>query len=381
MSPYTISIHNSVTSIQPKIWDQLGCSDTIYFSPEFLEAYEVSNPKVTFKYILVIEDQSAIAIANIQVIDLSMDAIFKNIKISNFLKKSITFFFRKNSLRILFCGNIFLSGEHGIYLKKGVDKKVVFNAISKAIKTLSRSKEVKPLHAVFVKDFYRESLHITDELLNYDYSAMPVEPNMILTLDPQWTTFEAYKNDLKSKYRVKVNKADSTSQVLTSKLFTGEDFARYKDDLQQLYENTIENANFNAQVLNLNTYINLRRLYRERFIVMAYFYEDQLVGFLSALVTNNHLDAHFIGLDYTLNKKLAIYPRILNDYVRLGIEKGVSQINFGRTASEIKSTIGAKPEHLMCYIRHKNNVLNQLVKPFFKKVKLKDFKQHHPFKN
>ena len=105
-----------------------------------------------------------------------------------------------------------------------------------------------------------------------------------------------------------------------------------------------------------------------------------MVGFLSALKTNNHLDAHFIGLDYTLNKECAIYPRILNDYVRLGIELKVSQINFGRTASEIKTTIGAQPEQLMCYIRHKRPLVNTLLKPFFKMVKIKSFKEHKPFK-
>ena len=147
-----------------------------------------------------------------------------------------------------------------------------------------------------------------------------------------------------------------------------------------MYENTIANANFNAQVLNLNTYIKLRALYKDDFIVKAYFLEDKLIGFLSALVNNNHLDAHFIGLDYELNKTHAIYPRILNDYVRLGIENKVSQINFGRTASEIKSTIGATPENLVCYTRHRRNFINKLLKPFISQVQIKDFKQHEPFK-
>ena len=168
--------------------------------------------------------------------------------------------------------------------------------------------------------------------------------------------------------------------VSKAKIFSEKDFALHKDELQQLYENTIANADFNAQVLNLDTYIELRALYRENFIVKAYFYEDQIVGFLSALKTNNHLDAHFIGLDYSLNKQCAIYPRILNDYIRIGIEQKVVQINLGRTASEIKTTIGAQPEDLMCYIRHKRKSVNTFVKPFFNMVQLKEFRHHQPFK-
>ena len=76
---------------------------------------------------------------------------------------------------------------------------------------------------------------------------------------------------LKSKYRVKVNKADSTSGGLIARLFNESDLATYKDELQQLYENTIANANFNAEVLNLNTYIHLRAKFKDDFIVKAYF--------------------------------------------------------------------------------------------------------------
>ena len=237
-----------------------------------------------------------------------------------------------------------------------------------------------PLHAIFIKDFYRTSLSIMSGFTRHGFTAMHVEPNLILRLDPRWINYDDYKKSLKSKYRVKVNKADTTSSALTAHLFSESDFAKYKDELQQLYENTIANANFNAQVLNLNTYIHLRKIYNEDFIVKAYFLGDKLVGFLTALANSDHLDAHFIGLDYELNKTYAIYPRILNDYVRIGIEKHVSHINFGRTASEIKTTIGALPEPLTCYIRHKRSWLNMMLRPIIKMVKIKDFRQHKPFK-
>ena len=97
---------------------------------------------------------------------------------------------------------------------------------------------------------------------------------------------------------MKANKADSKSSALETRLFTEHDFETYKDELQALYQNTIANASFNAQVLNLNTYIHLRATLKDDFIVKAYFLDHKLVGFLTALVNKNALDAHFIGLDY-----------------------------------------------------------------------------------
>ncbi len=380
MNQYSATVFDTIDSISSDDFASLNDTSNIYFSQGFLKAFEVSNPNISFKYIVIYDNSKVVGLANIQIISLEIDVILKNIKISKSVKKVFRFFMCNYPLKIMFCGNVFLSGEHGIILNQDIDKKEAFLIISKTIKELAFLKKNRPLHAIFIKDFYQESLHITDHLLDYNYMKMPVEPNMIFKLNRNWKTFEDYTDALKSKYRVKVNKADKTSSHLTAKLFNANDFKVYKDELQQLYENTIANANFNAQVLNLNTYIKLRALYKDDFIVKAYFLEDKLIGFLSALVNNNHLDAHFIGLDYELNKTHAIYPRILNDYVRLGIENKVSQINFGRTASEIKSTIGATPENLVCYTRHRRNFINKLLKPFISQVQIKDFKQHEPFK-
>lgn len=338
----------------------------------------MANTDILFHYIFILKDGEAIAFANTQIVSIGVETITKNIKISSTLKRIINRLFCNSHICVLFCGNVFLSGEYGTFLKDGEAKVATFKAIAEGVKKLT--KNTKKLSAVFVKDFEDESLHITDQLQSYDYASMHVEPNMIITLKPEWQSFEDYKNALKSKYRVKVNKADSKSEVLESKLFTEADILFYKDQLQDLYQNTIDNADFNAQILNLDTYIHLKKAFKDQFIVKGYFLEGKLVGFLSAMQNGKHLDAHFIGIDYAKNKEFGIYTRILNDYVRLGIATKSDQINLGRTASEIKSTLGATPKMLTCYCKHKRYLPNQILKPFIKNVHIKSFKQHQPFK-
>lgn len=378
MTRLTTLTLNSVRDIDDSCWQHVNRDNNTYFSSDFIYSFECSNPNIDFRYILVSKDGKPMALANIQIIKLSIDVILKNIKLANWLKRLTNFLFCREHITIMFCGNVFLSGEHGIIICDDIDKSEIIKAIGTSIDKLI--KKTKPLHAVFIKDFVQESRGLTDRFQDFGFTPMHVEPNMIISIDPEWTNFEDYKNSLKSKYRVKANKADKTSSSLESRLFSETDFATYKDELQQLYQNTIDNANFNAQVLNLDTYIKLRAVYHEDFIVKAYFYNNKLVGFLSALANNHHLDAHFIGLDYNLNKTHAIYPRILNDYIRIGIEKKVSYINLGRTASEIKTTVGAMPVELTCYIKHKRPFINKLLVPFIKNVQLKEFKQHQPFK-
>ena len=379
MNSFVTSLYPSVDLIDPVVFKELNTDKNVYFSKSFLKAFERSNPQIEFKYITIADaEKKTIALAVVQVISLSVEGTLKNIKVASLIRKLLGLFFCNEHIKILFCGNVFLSGEHGIRCSDGVSKDEIMSQIGIALDAVAAN--TKPLHAIFIKDFKEESLKNTRQFLKFGYSEINVEPNMIVQLDPKWKTFEDYKNILKSKYRVKANKADSSSSSLKSRLFTEHDFETYKEELQALYQNTIDNASFNAQVLNLNTYIHLRASFKDDFIVKAYFLEDKLVGFLTALVNKNTLYAHFIGLDYQLNKSHAIYPRILNDYVRLGIEKQVSSIDLGRTASEIKTTIGAIPLELSCYIKHKNPFLNSLIKPFFRRIKIKEFKQHSPFK-
>ena len=66
---------------------------------------------------------------------------------------------------------------------------------------------------------------------------MQVEPNMIINLKPEWQNFEDYKRALKSKYRVKANKAVSRSSFLISKTFNAQDIETHKKELQELYQN------------------------------------------------------------------------------------------------------------------------------------------------
>lgn len=371
-------IFNTVSDIPQNYWDDLDCCGNIYYSPPFLKAYEDGNPDIKFNYICITRHGEAIAFANTQLVNISIKTITKNIKMYAWLKRNINRLFCDNSINVLFCGNIFLSGEYGTFLKDGEEKVEAFKNLAEGIKRLTR--KLKRLTGIFVKDFKNESLHITKHLEEFGYTPMQVEPNMIIHLKPEFKTFEDYKLALKSKYRVKANKADSKSESLVAKRMTSEDIDTHKAQLQELYQNTIDNADFNAQVLNLNTYSFLKQHYDKEFTVIGYFHDDKLVGFLSAMKNLENLDAHFIGLDYSLNKKFAIYPRILNDYVRLGLETGAKQINLGRTASEIKSTLGAMPESLTCYFKHKNSLPNRLISPFVRNVKIKSFKQHQPFK-
>ena len=97
-------------------------------------------------------------------------------------------------------------------------------------------------------------------------------------------------------------------------------------------------------------------------------------------VEESVLEAHYIGLDYSLNKELELYQNILYDFIGKAVVSGKSHVNLGRTASEIKSTVGAKVQELTCYIKPQNTVSKVILKPFINFLQPGEWIPRNPFK-
>ena len=151
-------------------------------------------------------------------------------------------------------------------------------------------------------------------------------------------------------------------------------------EMTTLYEKVAANAGFNLGNFNLETYRDLKEKLGDDYILKTYWLEDKMVGFVSGVVNKNSLDAHFVGIDYQLNRAYAIYQRMLYEYIKIAISKKLKTINFGRTASEIKSSVGAMPQELTMYLRHKKTVKNKILKLFLQRVQPTPFQQKFPFK-
>ena len=203
---------------------------------------------------------------------------------------------------------------------------------------------------------------------------------MLLNLKEDWRSFDDYLAALKTKFRVKAKKALQLSATLKIEDVTLENIENLLPEMTALYKKVSSKADFNLGDFNLETYISLKERLQDNYILKVYFLNGKVVGFMSGIVNQNSLDAHFVGIDYLLNKEYAIYQRMLYNYVEIAIEKRLKYLNFGRTASEIKSSIGAIPQDLTMYIRHKKSIKNRILKLFLQRIEPTPFHQKFPFK-
>jgi hypothetical protein len=92
-------------------------------------------------------------------------------------------------------------------------------------------------------------------------------------------------------------------------------------------------------------------------------------------------DAHLIGLNYETNKSHSLYLNMLYQYVEDSISAQVKVLDLGRTAMEIKSTVGAIPVDLSVYLKLKNPLLNGLACMLAGSSSSEAWVQRHPFKH
>jgi predicted N-acyltransferase len=376
---------STIDEISDKIWESLDCEKNIYFHRNFLKSIEKNHPEIKFSYIVLIdEDNQPKALASIQIVNFYLDAIRNDLelfirKVKNIGRK-LHIFPNKKPLQLLICGNTFVSGEHGVYIKQDFDKKIMIKELAKAILHFVNSNKKLKIDAFLLKDFVNESLFITDELKDYSYHPFSVEPNMVLTINKNWQNFDDYLATLKTKFRVKARKAFKQSIDIRIEKVTSINIEEQLPQMTSLYKKVASNAGFNLGDFNLNSYIDLIEKVGENYILKTYWLNDKIVGFISGVVNNNSLDSHFVGIDYQLNREYAIYQRMLYDYIETAILKDVKTINFGRTASDIKSSVGAEPQDLTIYIRHKKRITNRILKLFLQRVQPTPFQQKFPFK-
>ena len=126
---------------------------------------------------------------------------------------------------------------------------------------------------------------------------------------------------------------------------------------------------------------DVKKIFGDTFTINGFFYEGKLIGFGSSFaMANGTLDAHYIGFDYDLNKQFDLYQNILYCAINEGIKHKCKYVNLGRTASEIKTTVGAKPENLICYIKPQNTISKLIQKPFISFLQPSDWIPRNPFK-
>ena len=168
--------------------------------------------------------------------------------------------------------------------------------------------------------------------------------------------------------------------MLTRKNLSAEEIIAHQEKIYALYKNVCDRAGFKLLSISPNYFFTLKKHLHNDFQLKAYFYQGELVAFISYFIEKKVTETHFIGFDEKDNNTWAIYQNILYDMVAEGIAQQTNTLALGRTALEVKSTIGATGVPMNNFIWSKNLVLHAASQKLFQWLNQHEWTPRNPFK-
>ncbi len=365
----SVRLYTSMQAV-PMVWDQLVAEENLFLQRAYLTALEKYPPKgMRFCYFVFYKKSQAVGVSIGQVLSFqaSESLNFSTISKTSFWAKAMhqLKFWLAQHIRFtaLNIGNLLLTGEHGFHFVDAIPLTQQFRLLRQAAdyaKT-ALNEQNWGINALSFKDFFDANRMPKPDQAHY--LECRIEPNMVMPLRPDWQDFEDYLETLHSKYRVRARRAFKKAKAIEKQRLTTEDVHVFRTDLHRLYGQVAQQADFNLFQLHQNYLPSLQQALAENFELTAYFLEDELIGFFTTIQNGDTLEAHFLGFDQALNRSHQLYLNMLFDMVEIGIEKGAQQIVFARTATTIKSSVGAQAREMYCYFQHQNAWINALL-PF-----------------
>lgn len=293
------------------------------------------------------------------------------------------FVFKNFASHVLFLGNNMITGQNGYEFTKAIDFKDIGDLLLECANALTnyfKDHKIK-IHIVSFKDFYQ---HCADELKKHQFSNIyefNTQPNMIFELHKNWQTNEDYIAAFSKKYRDQYKRSHKKAAGISTQELSLEEIIRQEERINELYHHVAKNAPFNTFFLAKNHFSTFKKQCGERFKLVGYYLDEQLVGFHTLLLNGTVLETYFLGYDDQIQKEKMLYLNMLYNMTKFGIENRFEKIIFGRTALEIKSSIGAEPILMSGFIYHTNKWVNKFMPKIFPQLEpTLVWQQRHPFK-
>jgi len=376
-------IFERTADVDPSVWSSMNSQAGSFLCLDYLSALEDAHDVgLEVRMAAYYLDGKPIGIAAFQIAHfITSDDAYSNVFL-NCMNSVLRIIRGKHIHNILINGNAFATGEHGFAFVRECSPGTIAFCVHSAMERISKMEQGKGrrICAMVTKDFYPTSAPVAESLEKYRFKRFQVDHNMVMPLHDSWKNFDDYLESLNTKFRTKAKAALKRSSAIEIVRASADDVLKYATTLQLLYENVYNKADFRLGKLEVKTLSGLLRRIPNQFYVQIYLRDGVPVGFMSAMRCGKVLEAHVIGIDYDKNRDHGVYQRMLYDYVALAIEIGCSLIVYGRTAAEIKSTVGAFPVDLTCCIMHRRSISNALLSMILQYVKPSEYPQRQPFK-
>lgn len=377
------ALADRIDYFNPEAWDAAAAHGSLYLDRRYLRALEgCVGADIEPRYALLFDGNAPVAAVSAQRVRIQGARLKPDTPPDELpLAEAVGRLVRDRLLdclddTMLVCGNMYGGGPTGAALRSGVDPTRVWSGIAESLYRMRRADKLvgDPAFVLF-KDV--DPSVPSAALHRFSYRPIDTEPEMVLTLDPAWRTFDDYLAALNKKYRAAARKVRKTLSAASVRV-VADDRTTSPAALNALYQQVLDRAESTPVALPADYFERVHAALGEDARITTLSRDGALLGFVMTLRDGDTAIGHFVGIDYSVD--LPIYFRLLHAVIEAGIAFGCRQIRFGRTALDAKARLGALPVPQQVWCRHRHGALNLVIRELFSLVDPAEAPERNPFK-
>lgn len=368
-------------------WDAVTAGRGLLLGRPYFRALESAlPPNLDVRYALVCRGDEPVAALAMQLVELAPERLRRSAPSTGLRRLAARAVAKVTELvagRVLVLGNLLTYGNHGVAIAPGCEADpAIWHGIAEAAYRVRRAeKHTGSADFVLVKDLTGDQLAGSAMLREFGYRSVETEPNMVLALDATWRGHDDYLAALTGKYRknvkARVLKPIEQAGIAVEPIA---DVPKVAERLQQLYLSVHENASLRPVTLGADYWPALARGAGPAVRFAGLRRGDTWLGFIVTLLADDATAlGYHIGFDREAAGELPLYLRLLHRTVEDALALGARRLSLGRTALEPKAMLGARPEPLHVWVRHRQGVLNTALRGLLGRIHHDVAPERNPF--
>ncbi|MBL8203415.1 MAG: GNAT family N-acetyltransferase [Blastocatellia bacterium] len=378
-SGFGFALADSIEYLDAARWDAVTHDSSVYLSRPYLRVLESAGPEnLRQRYALIFQGREPVATVAAQVVTISAAKLPKS-KTAQAVTKPL----ERLEERMLVCGNLLSWGMHGVSFAPNVDRAEVWPAVAEALYRIRRADRLfGDTDLVMLKDVPPEHTTGIEALKRFSYRELETEPNMVLRISSAWKSYEDYLASLTSSYRKTARKITKDVEAAGGRVerLNTDEIINNGGVIHDLYGKVHERQKLRLITLSPDFIPALAATFGDDFRCNVIRKDDETLGFVTTLKDGKTAVGYYIGFDSAANAEMPIYFRLLQAVIEDAIAMGCERLSLGRTALEPKARLGARPEPMSVWIRHRIQALNLVVRGLLQSVSHEDAPERNPFK-
>jgi hypothetical protein len=389
-SGFRFAFADSVDFLQPQHWDLVAEQGGFFLRRDVLRAIETHGAEnVSHRYALIYRDAQPVAVLAAQLVSITGKHLRPERKhekgslLKQALRPAAKIATSNVRERLLVAGNLFSWGFDGIAFAPGEEPAEIWPGVAEALYRIRRAERLLgQTNVVMVKDVTARQTGL-EALRRFSYRPLETEPNMVLGIPAAWRSYDDYLAALDAKYRR--NARDQMKKLAEAgcalKPLTETDLATHGKRLHELYLAVHSHSPVRLVTLREGYFAALAAAAGKDFRCTVARRGGEILGFITTIRDGNTALGYYIGFDRVAAAAgLPLYLRLLHTTVADAIAWRCQRLSLGRTALEPKAALGAKPEPMCVWLRHRVPTLNWMMRGLLGAVPHGDAPERSPFK-